>query len=43
MGRRNPDIKPTSPAMAITLMLLFVVCFIIGLWVLIALVRVLFG
>ena len=43
MGRRNQDVKPTSPAMAIALMLLFIVCVVIGLWVIMALVRIIFG
>ena len=32
MARRVPEVKPTSPAAAIVLVLLFIVCFIIGLW-----------
>ena len=36
MARRVPEVKPTSPAAAIVLVLLFIVCFIIGLWVLMA-------
>ncbi|WP_296008917.1 hypothetical protein [uncultured Adlercreutzia sp.] len=43
MARKHPDIKPASPAMAITLMLLFIACFIIGLWVLMALTRIVLG
>ena len=42
MARRVPEVKPTSPA-AIVLVLLFIVCFIIGLWVLMALTRIVLG
>ena len=38
-----PEVKPTSPAAAIVLVLLFIVCFIIGLWVLMALTRIVLG
>lgn len=41
--RRHPDIQPASPFSSITLMLLAVVSFIIGLWVIIALVRIVVG
>ena len=41
MARRVPEVKPTSPA--IVLVLLFIVCFIIGLWVLMALTRIVLG
>ena len=40
MARRVPEVKPTS---AIVLVLLFIVCFIIGLWVLMALTRIVLG
>ena len=43
MARRVPEVKPTSPAAAIVLVLLFIVCFIIGLWVLMALTRIVLG
>lgn len=43
MVRKAPEVKPTSPATAITLMLLFILCFIIGLWVLMALTRIVLG
>ncbi len=43
MSRKHPNIKPTSPVMAFTLMLLSVICFIIGLWVLMALTRIVLG
>lgn len=43
MVRKAPEVKPTSPAAAITLMLLFILCFIIGLWVLMALTRIVLG
>ena len=39
MARRTPEVKPASPAAAIVLVLLFIVCFIIALWVLMALTR----
>ena len=42
MARRVPEVKPTSPAAAIVLVL-FIVCFIIGLWVLMALTRIVLG
>lgn len=42
-ARRVPEVKPTSPAAAIVLVLLFIVCFIIGLWVLMALTRIVLG
>ena len=41
MARRVPEVKPTSPAAV--LVLLFIVCFIIGLWVLMALTRIVLG
>ena len=40
MARRVPEVKPTSPAAAIVL---FIVCFIIGLWALMALTRIVLG
>lgn len=43
MARRHPDIKPASPAAAVTLVLLSIVCFIIGLWTLMALTRIVLG
>lgn len=43
MGRKHPEVKPTSPAMAVALMLLFIVCFIIALWALMAFTRILLG
>lgn len=43
MARKHSDIKPATPAAAITLMLLSIVSFIIGLWVLMALTRILLG
>lgn len=43
MARRVPEVKPTSPEAAIVLVLLFIVCFIIGLWVLMALTRIVLG
>lgn len=43
MARKHPDIKPATPAAAVTLMLLSIVSFIIGLWVLMALTRILLG
>ncbi|WP_160345209.1 hypothetical protein [Adlercreutzia mucosicola] len=43
MARKHPDIKPATPGAAITLMLLSIVCFIIGLWALMALTRIVLG
>lgn len=44
MARRpRPEIQPASPAASIALMLLAVVSFLIGLWVLMALVRIVLG
>jgi LPS O-antigen subunit length determinant protein (WzzB/FepE family) len=43
MTRNQNDVKPTSPALAITLALLALVCFLIGLWVLMAIVRIVMG
>lgn len=43
MARRHPTIKPASPAAAVTLVLLSIVSFIIGLWVLMALTRIVLG
>lgn len=43
MARKHSDIKPATPAAAITLMLLFIVSFIILLWVLMALTRIVLG
>lgn len=43
MARRVPEVKPTSLAAAIVLVLLFIICFIIGLWVLMALTRIVLG
>ena len=43
MARRTPEVKPASPAAAIVLVLQFIVCFIIALWVLMALTRIVLG
>lgn len=43
MARKHPNIKPASPAAAFALMLLSIVSFIIGLWVLMALTRIVLG
>ena len=43
MARKHPDIKPATPGAAITLMLLSIVCFIIGLWAIMALTRIVLG
>lgn len=43
MARQRTELKPMAPAAAIGLMLLAVVGFIIMLWVIIALTRIVFG
>lgn len=43
MARRSADIKPTSPLASIGLMLLSVLAFIVGLWVVMAVTRVVLG
>ena len=43
MARRVPEVKPTSPAAASVRVLLVIVCCIIGLWVLMALTRIVLG
>ena len=43
MARKHPVLKPASPAAAVTLVLLSIISFIIGLWVLMALTRILLG
>ena len=45
MARKRPDIKPASPEdlAAFALMLLYIVSFIIALWTLMALTRILLG
>lgn len=43
MARKRPDIKPASPAVAFALMLLSIVSFIIALWTLMALTRIVLG
>lgn len=43
VARKHPVIKPATPAAAITLVLLSIISFIIGLWVLMALTRIVLG
>ncbi len=43
VARKHPVIKPATPATAITLVLLSIISFIIGLWVLMALTRIVLG
>ncbi len=43
MARKYSNIKPASPVAAVVLVLLSIVCFIIGLWVVMALTRIVFG
>ncbi len=42
-GSQDPVVKPTSPVAAIALVLLSIVSFIIGLWALMALTRIVLG
>lgn len=43
MARTRPEIKPTSPAASVALVLLALVSFIIVLWVAMAIVRIVVG
>ena len=43
MARKHPVIKPVSPVTAFALMMLSIVSFIIGLWVLMVLTRIVLG
>lgn len=43
MARMHPDLRPVSPAASIVLMLLAIVSFLIALWIIMALVRIVFG
>ncbi|MDE8701900.1 hypothetical protein PZH32_02875 [Adlercreutzia equolifaciens] len=43
MARLHPDLRPVSPAASIALMLLAIVSFLIALWIIMALVRIVFG
>ncbi len=43
VARKHPVIKPASPVAAITLVLLSIISFIIGLWTLMALTRIVLG
>lgn len=43
MARKHSNMKPTSPVTAFALMLLSIVSFLIGLWALMALTRIMLG
>ncbi|MEE0706374.1 hypothetical protein [uncultured Adlercreutzia sp.] len=43
MARLQPDLRPISPLASIVLMLLAIVSFLIALWIIMGLVRIVFG